>query len=208
LVANCTLNGNVAESSGGAVYNNAAGAVFENCTFSGNSSTFGNGGAIFGGASSSTYELVVRSCTFSVNNTGNLGGGIAVGGGGATYLANSILKNNGPSNLHVFTGTFVSQGYNLSSDAGGGYLTATGDKVNTDPLLGPLASNGGPTQTHALLPDSPAINMGFPDLGPPGDQRGYPRIGRQDIGAFEFDSFALRIISIDPSGRRSHKADW
>ena len=62
---------------------------------------------------------------------------------------------------------------------------------NTDPLLGPLQDNGGPTFTHALLAGSPAIDAGDPAfVGPPDyDQRGigFPRVvnGRIDIGAFE-----------------------
>src|SRR5207248_7659058 len=82
-----------------------------------------------------------------------------------------------------------SQGYNLSSDDGGGYLTGPGDQINTEPLLGSLQDNGGPTLTHALLPDSPAIDAGDPNFTPPPrqDQRGYPRVvnGRIDIGSFE-----------------------
>jgi hypothetical protein len=41
-------------------------------------------------------------------------------------------------------GTVISLGYNLSSDNGGGYLTATDDRISTDPKLGPLQNNGGP----------------------------------------------------------------
>ena len=52
-------------------------------------------------------------------------------------------------------GTVTSHGYNVSSDDGGGYLNGPGDQINTDPLLGPLQDNGGPTFTHALLPGSP-----------------------------------------------------
>ena len=52
----------------------------------------------------------------------------------------------------------------LSSDNGGGCLTGPGDQINTDPVLGPLQDNGGPTFTHALLPDSPAIDAGDPSL--------------------------------------------
>ena len=62
-----------------------------------------------------------------------------------------------------------------------------------DPHLGPLQNNGGPTQTQALLPGSPAINAGNPAgcrdaLGALllADQRGFPRLGRCDIGAYEF----------------------
>ena len=52
----------------------------------------------------------------------------------------------------VNNGAATSHGYNLSNDDGGGVLTATGDQINTDPMLGPLQDNGGPTFTHALLP--------------------------------------------------------
>ena len=88
-------------------------------------------------------------------------------------------------------GTVTSLGYNLASDNGGGVLTGPGDQINTDPMLGPLQDNGGPTFTHALLPGSPAINAGNPNFTPPPsfDQRGpgYPRVvnGRIDIGSFE-----------------------
>jgi hypothetical protein len=96
----------------------------------------------------------------------------------------------GHSILNDF-GTVTSYGYNLSSDDGGGYLNGTGDQINTDPLLGPLQDNGGPTFTHALLPGSPAINTGDPNFTPPPfyDQRGpgFDRIrgSRIDIGSFE-----------------------
>ena len=56
-------------------------------------------------------------------------------------------------------------GYNLIGDSSGcSFAPAAGDLVNVDPFLGPLAANGGPTETHALLPGSDAIDMGNPDL--------------------------------------------
>jgi hypothetical protein len=70
-------------------------------------------------------------------------------------------------------------------------LIGPGDQINTDPMLGPLQNNGGQTFTHALLPGSPAINMGDPNFTPPPsyDQRGNPFVrvfnGRIDIGSFE-----------------------
>src|ERR1043166_1545649 len=73
----------------------------------------------------------------------------------------------------------------------GGFLNAPGDQINTDPLLGPLQNNGGPTQTHGLLPGSPAIDAGDPNFTPPPDydQRGpgFVRVfnGRIDVGSFE-----------------------
>jgi hypothetical protein len=70
-------------------------------------------------------------------------------------------------------------------------LHSSGDQLNTDPILGPLQDNGGPTFTHQLLTVSPAIDAGDPNfIPPPGfDQRGpgYDRVvnGRIDIGSFE-----------------------
>src|SRR5439155_23437478 len=85
----------------------------------------------------------------------------------------------------------ISHGYNLCSDDGGGFLNSSGDQINTDPILGPLQKNGGPTFTHGLLTGSPAIDTGDPNFAPPPlyDQRGpgYDRVynGRIDIGSFE-----------------------
>jgi hypothetical protein len=98
------------------------------------------------------------------------------------------LNNNSDTNI---TGNFISLGYNLSGDDGGGNLTGPGDQINTDPLLGPLQNNDGPTLTHALLPGSAAINTGNPAFTPPPsyDQRGNPFVrvfnGRIDVGSFE-----------------------
>jgi len=96
----------------------------------------------------------------------------------------------GHSILNDF-GTVTSYGYNISSDDGGGYLNGPGDQINTDPMLGPLQDNGGPTFTRALLRASPAINAGDPNFTPPPfyDQRGigFDRVtnGRLDVGSFE-----------------------
>jgi hypothetical protein len=64
----------------------------------------------------------------------------------------------------------------VSSDDGSGELDGPGDQINTDLLLGPLQNNGGPTFTHALSSNSPAINAGDPSFTPPPsfDQRGSP----------------------------------
>jgi hypothetical protein len=55
-----------------------------------------------------------------------------------------------------------------------GFLTGPGDQINTDPLLGPLQDNGGPTLTHEMLNGSAAIDAGDPKFTPPPfyDQRG------------------------------------
>src|SRR5205823_4506741 len=111
----------------------------------------------------------------------SLGGGSGAGfyNGGSVSVNNTIFKNSDGANIFSPSGTVVSTGYNLSSDNGGGFLTAVGDQINTDPLLGPLQDNGGPTFTSSLLSGSPAIDAGDPNFAPPPDydQRGigFPR---------------------------------
>jgi hypothetical protein len=106
-------------------------------------------------------------------------------------LRNTLIVGDGSApNFFAGTGgTFTSQGHNLSSDNGGGFLTGPGDLINANPLLGPLQDNGGPTPTMALLPGSLAVDAGDNTGAPDFDQRGpgFPRIvaGIIDIGAFE-----------------------
>jgi hypothetical protein len=109
---------------------------------------------------------------------------------------NSIIAgNNAPGGPDISL-ALTSQGYNLIGDTND--ITSisgdtTGNILNVLPLLGPLANNGGPTQTHALLTGSPAINAGSNALASAltTDQRGPGFLrnvgGRVDIGAFEFD---------------------
>ena len=106
------------------------------------------------------------------------------------------FSRRGASGENIYSAAhFVSAGHNLSNDAAGGdngvgpggLLNQPGDIRNTNPQIGPLADNGGPTKTMALLPNSPAIDAGNDANAPPRDQRGYLRNGTSDIGAFEFD---------------------
>src|SRR5262249_54921566 len=109
--------------------------------------------------------------------------------GGAFDIGNSILNAGGPEN--IYGATVTSHGYNVCSDDGSGFLNGPGDQIDTDPLLGPLQDNGGPTFTHELLTGSPAIDAGDPKFTPPPyyDQRGPDfwrvRNGRIDVGSFE-----------------------
>jgi hypothetical protein len=82
--------------------------------------------------------------------------------------------------------------------------TPAGDDTFPDPKLGPLADNGGPTLTMALLPGSPAIDAGNTSLAPATDQRGFSRpAGRAaDIGAFEYGS-VMSPIAVTRSGATS-----
>ena len=147
--------------------------------------------------------------TTIANNTATVaggGGGVrlsgAVGGALGTtteFVAhNTILADNPGGNVSIglIYSHLFSRGHNLSSDATtAADFTDLGDRNGVDPLLGPLANNGGPTPTHALLPGSPAIDAGTcvaPQIfAPPPtnrDQRGTLRPQRNtcDIGSFEF----------------------
>lgn len=188
-LTNSTLFGNQASGKnagvGGGIYNNDNGAMLEisNTTLNGNFARFSAGGIFNMGA------LEIGNSTLSDNAAEN-GGGIVNGGSGTTQITNTILNVGvlGGNIVHN-GGTITSNGYNLSSDDGGGVLTATGDQINTNPMLGPLQDNGGPTFTHDLLAGSPAIDAGNPKFTPPPitDQRGYLRIfnDRIDIGSLE-----------------------
>src|SRR6516165_5904255 len=168
---------------GGAIYTYAGTLSVTNSTFYLNSATT-SGGAIY----SQGGTVQISNSTFGINAE-NIGGGGALSNAGSAFLMqNSIVANSG--NGGNCAGTMTSHGYNLSSDSTCN-LTGPGDQINTDPLLGPLQDNGGPTFTQALLPGSPAINAGDPTFTPPPsyDQRGpgFDRVvnGRIDIGAFE-----------------------
>ena len=196
-ITNSTLSNNSA-TGGGGISNKADGhgratLTINNSTLSGNSA--GDGGGISNvGVSGGVAALIVENNTLS-GNSANYGGGIYNAtplGAAILTIGGSILKT-GDSGENIYSGfgTVISDGYNLSNDECGGLLTGTGDQINTDPMLGPLQDNGGPTFTHELLDGSPAIDAGDPSFTPPPnyDQRGsgFSRVvnGRVDIGAFE-----------------------
>jgi len=138
--------------------------------------------------------LQLANSTLNDNSANFLGGGIV--NLGPLQIGDTIL-NAGASGVNLYVnggGTVTSLGYNISSDDAGGFLTGPGDQLFTNPMLGPLQDNGGPTFTHALLPGSPAINAGNPNFTPPPlfDQRGsgFDRVvnGRIDVGSFEVQS--------------------
>jgi len=191
-VNNSTINSNSAFLGGG-IRNVSSGVganlIISNSSISGNSAGPGNGGGVSNQGGNAISEI--SNSTFSGNSAG--GGGGSIHNAAATVeLIDSILKAGTlGGNILNQSGTITSSGYNLSDDAAGGYLTGPGDQINTDPMLGPLQDNGGPTFTRALLPGSPAIDAGDPNFTPPPffDQRGpgFDRIvnGRIDIGSFE-----------------------
>ncbi len=196
-IVNSTVSGNTA-SEGAGIYNGATSTI-TNSTFSGNAAPGAGGGCVNLGT------LQIANSTLSDNSSG-LGG--SVFNIGTLQIGNTIL-NTGDSGANISNsgGTVTSLGYNLSSDDGGGFLTGPGDQINTDPMLGPLQDNGGPTFTHALLPASPAIDTGDPNFTPPPffDERGpgFDRVvnGRIDIGSFEVQTQTV-AIQLQASGRK------
>lgn len=199
----CTFSGNSATDGGGIYsvgFSGNAMVTLNNTTFSGNSAPFGGG--ISNSGFSGNAAVTLNNSTFG-GNSASYGGGIYNDGtsGSATIDLTHTILSAGASGQNIYNsngGTVTSQGYNLSSDAGvtnvggsTGALAATGDQINTNPLLGALQDNGGPTFTHAPLQGSPAIDAGDPNFTPPPyyDQRGpgYNRVAdrRIDIGAFE-----------------------
>jgi predicted outer membrane repeat protein len=164
----------------------AAGSI-TNCTFNVNYAP-GDGGAIYVGGQSGSAALSISNCTF-YQNTADGSGTLYNSGSNGIQIVNNIFKSDGfTQNIVNATGTITSIGHNLSDDSGSGVLTGPGDRINTNPMLDSagLQSNGGPTQTVALLSNSPAINAGDDAHAPPRDQRSYLRSGVSDIGAFEF----------------------
>jgi CSLREA domain-containing protein len=178
-VSQSTLSGNVAVFGGG-IHNEGMATVSQS-TLSGNSASTGSDTS-FGGGIDNLGTLTVSQCTLSANTAGSGGvGGIV--NAGTLMLNNSIVANStGPD---IGNGGSITGSHNLIEDGSGGLS----DTIIGDPLLGPLADNGGPTKTHALLAGSPAIDAGSNLLVPAGvntDQRGAGRIGAVDIGAYEF----------------------
>ena len=110
---------------------------------------------------------------------------ISAGAPGQIYFLNTIVSESQAVNCAEGS-TITSYGFNISSD-GTCPFTNTGDRLNTDPLLGPLANNGGDTLTHLPGTGSLAIDGGQCQPGITDDQRGYPRnVGAScDIGAVE-----------------------
>ena len=191
-----TDGGNGADAYGSAICSQGT-LLLVNCTVAANTAIGGTGGAgaLGGGgipdgkkgASGSAYGAIYGSANL-VNVTvalNSASGAFAVGGVVVSGVsANTLLAGNSPSNS---SGTITDGGHNLSSDASCAF-TAAGSMNSTDPKLGPLADNGGPTWTMALLPGSPAIDAGFAIGAPDTDQRGVPRPqgAGVDIGAFEY----------------------
>lgn len=217
-ITNSTISGNTAQKGGGIA--NSGTMTITGSTISGN--TAANGGGIY-----NSEGLTIINSTISGNSSGSAVEN-AKSGDAAIYnstIAGNVdgygIRNEGSAKLvstivsgHIdgdISGSLAGDSINNLVQSVGSYDGGLNDNVNGnivgfDPLLGGLASNGGPTQTMALLSGSPAINKGINQGGVTTDQRGAgfarPRGTAVDIGAFEFSavptigSLSLSVTSI------------
>ncbi len=189
-VSNSTLSANSADQGGG-IYNDGTLTVSDS-TLSTNTAAGGQGGGIL-----NTGTLTVSDSTLSGNSSTILVGGGIYNDGTLTLKSTLLANESSGGNCVLYSGTPTSDGYNLSDDSSCTFLTATGDQKDVTgaaTYLGTLASNGGPTQTIALLTGSTAIDAipvnectdAFGNVVLT-DQRGVSRPQGKgcDIGAFE-----------------------
>ena len=214
IVDGSTLNGNTATEDGGGIangttYDPASGGFVTaiNSTIYGNSA--GNDG---GGVFSAPYTFTLINCTVTANTANTLNTASA-GGGGAyfeslgygiangiefnvnnTVVAGNVQGSGTAAVANDLAGDAFTVNYSLIGTTAGATIAGANNLLNVNPDLGPLADNGGPTETAALLAGSPAINAGANALAVDAsgnalitDQRGQPRVvgGTVDIGAYE-----------------------
>jgi CSLREA domain-containing protein len=212
ILATDLVNG-LGDGFGGGIYNLGT-MTISSSTISGNSGVFGGG--IYNG-----YELTVNNSTIS-GNTADIspsGGGGGIDNGGTLTMSYSTVTNNtgrsGADGIYTLWGNMTVSYSIIARNPGvDTYGTVTQQGYNliggdVDPRLGPLADNGGPTQTHALLPGSPAIDAGNNTGAPATDQRGITRpldgdndgTATVDIGAYEL--YALVVDNTTDDGTLS-----
>ncbi|MEZ4728940.1 MAG: choice-of-anchor Q domain-containing protein [Caldilineaceae bacterium] len=202
-VSASTIADNYAKIRGGGVYHSVGTLTLMNSTIAHNRADFAAGGI------ANFDQMTSMNSTISANTTDGAGGGLVNGGqwqmvnltiadnlagdgnslynSGTLTVTSTIMADGATGKNCTSWGIVISQGNNLESDANCGF-TAPTDQSRTEPLLAPLGEYGGATATHALLPQSPALDAGHSACPPPAtDQRGVTRPSGAgcDIGAFE-----------------------
>ena len=164
-----TVSGN-SGASGGGIATTDGPATLNQCTISGNPArTYG------GGIYQSNSAVVVNQCTISGNSAGFDGGALKKFGNAPTEITNSITTGNMPDDIN-------------------GGFTGAGNLTSGDARLAPLGDYGGPTQTMALLPGSPALGAALNSTATT-DQRGFPIVGTADLGAYESQGSTVSLSS-------------
>lgn len=210
-ISNSTFNNNIATGNGGAIgdssstENGVVGQIY-NSTFYQNSAV--RGGAIYFFSTSTG----IYNSTFTNNTASTQAGGLYfsvffdeeeceefIPPTTLDLWSTVIANNQSPSSPDAYITPYFPgvEGFNLIGDNTGSNIQAGNPNANQsqvgtssepiDALLAPLADNGGPTKTQALLQNSPAYNRGANILDLEFDERGYPRVenGQADVGAYE-----------------------
>jgi hypothetical protein len=218
LVANNSTSGSGGQGGGLFLMGTSKTYFLVNVTVSGNTASNTGNNAVGGGIYSTGQTLNMWSVTVTENTSQDLGGGIF---GSSANMINTIIAGNTSTNTtsEDCAGTLSSnRGHNLVQVTTSCTLsgTTTGNITGQDPLLDPLADNGGPTMTHSLQVSSPAIDAGYSGDECPGmDQRGSPRpqdgdgdnTYACDIGAYEVAVFptvaSITLASPNPTSKTS-----
>ncbi|NIS83304.1 MAG: hypothetical protein GTO14_24600 [Anaerolineales bacterium] len=131
-------------------------------------------------------QLMISFATITDNSGAGGSSALYIEDAGGVGISSSIIAENtgGDCGFSTSAPAITPSGNNLDSDG-----SCTGFTLSANPQLGPLADNGGPTQTHALLPGSPAFDGAAPFSCLPTDQRGVyrPQGAECDLGAYELE---------------------
>jgi len=213
-ISNSTVSGNISSSEGGGIWNSGT-LDASQVTISGNSAATDGGGIFAGGTQ--TVDIVNSTITLNVSDSADTdagtGGGLSIGAGTTATIESTIVAGNlegvddSDVSGHVTAASqfnLIGVDTNLTGITNGVDNNQIGTATTpTDPLLKPLADDGGPTQTHRLNSTSPAINAGSNPDNLEVDQRGtgFDRtIGSQtDIGAVE-NQVSLTAVGSGPGG--------
>jgi hypothetical protein len=204
-IANSTIDGNRADRAGGLLI--SGGATYGASVTIRNSTISGNTANVEGGAAYLRGPLTLTNSTIAFNQS-QTGPGVELASHtDPVEFQSSIVAENSNATDDYDLG---SQGYNITISGSNNLIVNANvgdlppDTISDDPLLQPLADNGGPTLTHALGGGSPAIDHGNNPAGQSTDQRGtgYPRVfgAAADIGAFELQSVddTIFVNGFDP----------
>ncbi|MBI1762219.1 MAG: putative Ig domain-containing protein [Acidobacteria bacterium] len=208
-ITNSTVNNNMTDFQAGVGIQDSI-VTLTNCTISNNSATTGGNGVV-SRATSTTAATTLTNCTVA-NNSGPGAALWAIKFAAATAASlsvkNTLASANSPANFANSGGILASLGHNLDTDGTSGFANglngnivgSMGAPINAQ--LAPLANNGGPAQTRALLCGSPAIDAGDNNGAPATDQRGSARPvgGAVDIGAYESTQICLGPLTDGQAG--------
>ncbi|MEO5829124.1 MAG: choice-of-anchor Q domain-containing protein [Rhodanobacter sp.] len=188
VINKSTVSGNRSLKVGGGIWANTSEVprrLLADSTFSGNRAAYGAGVFVAGGFTTVTNSTIA----FNQENPGS--GEICFGGLMAfrLHMDSSIVGRNTCNGVESDINQETFQVHGANNLVQQSTTTLPADTISADPLLAPLADNGGPTQTHALLNGSPAIDRGNNFRHRLYDQRGpgFVRVKgtSADIGAFE-----------------------